>query len=228
MFSLHLRTQILEINILFYHSKHFIIPNILSLPNSPNNITLLHSPQLNHSAPDSLPHISTLLCSSRSHQTPNPFLKQILPRLHLHIQAIMGSAMSRCTNANKSTTGHTHHSFAEISQMILERQPNWLVTPSRWRSSGSSGPQSARYRTPTPYPKDDRKRLEEVIHIPEKAAVIEARSTPIVRPIEVTTKPPRQQKSMNSDIPHIQLPPSAISISWEINHPRVNRFERVA
>ncbi|KAK4217482.1 hypothetical protein QBC37DRAFT_46407 [Rhypophila decipiens] len=140
----------------------------------------------------------------------------------------MGSAMSRCTNANKNATGHTHHSFTEISQMFLERQPNWLVTPSRWRPSSSSAHHSARYRTPTPYPKDDRKRLEEVIHIPEKPTVIEAHSTPVVTHIEVTTKPPRQQKSMDSDIPHIQLPPSALSISWDTNNPRVNRFERVA
>lgn len=163
--------------------------------------------------------------------SPNPkqppfFHQNILPRQH-H-KYTMGSAMSRCTNANRNTAGHTHHSFSEISQMILERQPNWLVTPSRWRSSGSSAPHSARYRTPTPYPKDDRRRLEEVIHIPEKAAVIEAQSTPVIQHIEVTTKPPRQHMSMHSDIPHIQLPPSAISISWEIDHPRVNRFERVA
>lgn len=141
----------------------------------------------------------------------------------------MGSAMSRCTDRNTNGNGHTHHGFTEISQMILERQPNWLVTPSRWRS-GNPAHHSARYRTPTPYPKDDRRRLEEVIHIPEKTAVIEAHSTPEVKHIEVsqvTTRPPRQQRSMHSNLPHIQLPPAAVSITWETSHTRVNRFERV-
>ncbi|KAK3312792.1 hypothetical protein B0H66DRAFT_380774 [Apodospora peruviana] len=140
----------------------------------------------------------------------------------------MGAAMSRCTNrgsTSRNSTSATHHGFAEISQRILDRQPNWLVPPSKWISDTSSHHHhTQRYRTPTPYPKDDRKKLEEVIHIPEKAAILESDCcySPVVKHLEGA---PLQKSST-----HIQLPPqaaAAVTITWE-SHPRVNRFERVS
>ncbi|GAB1317845.1 hypothetical protein MFIFM68171_08055 [Madurella fahalii] len=131
----------------------------------------------------------------------------------------MGSAISRCTTRNSGATS----GLAEIGQKILDRQPNWLITPTRWRSQ-TCAHQPVRYRTPTPYPKDDRKRLEESahVHMPEKAVIIE---TPVVSHLELA-EPPHKQAPMRPHIPHVQLPQPALTITWEL-HPRLNRFERV-
>ncbi|KAK3385527.1 hypothetical protein B0H63DRAFT_522857 [Podospora didyma] len=133
----------------------------------------------------------------------------------------MGSAMSRCTNRNaRPATG-----LAEIGQKMLDRQPNWLIPPSRWRTSNPDH-QPVRYRTPTPYPKEDRRCLDDDLrNIAEKAAIIEG--APSTQHIEVA-QPPRKQPSMQSHSPHIQFPqPTAITITWE-RHPRQNRFERIS
>ncbi|KAK4183542.1 hypothetical protein QBC35DRAFT_393649 [Podospora australis] len=131
----------------------------------------------------------------------------------------MGSAVSRCNSKNSSTTS----SFSEIGQKVLDKQPNWLVTPSRWRSSHHCSHQPVRYRTPTPYPKDDRKRCDD-LHLPEKTLIIEA---PVATHIEVASPAPHKH-------PHqgLQSPPKqqiqAVTITWEQHHPRLNRFERIS
>lgn len=136
----------------------------------------------------------------------------------------MGSALSRCTSRNSpgaATTG-----FSEMGQKILDRQPNWLIPPSKWRSQACSH-RPVRYRTPTPYPKDDRKPLEDdvtrscAVHIPEKALIIE---TPVVIHHEVhcsekplaLAQPPK---------PRLEKPQAPLAITWEVS-PRLNRFER--
>jgi len=134
----------------------------------------------------------------------------------------MGAAISRCTTRNARNSGPN---LSEIGQRILDSQPNWLITPSRWRSRSSSR-HPVRYRTPTPYPKDDRRPLPQLqeVHLSEKATVIETHSSS-ARHIEVV-EPPKRQQPMQSNIPHIQLPPAAVTITWE-RHPRRNRFERI-
>ncbi|KAK5662671.1 hypothetical protein OQA88_8587 [Cercophora sp. LCS_1] len=137
----------------------------------------------------------------------------------------MGSAISRCTTRNDgaSTSG-----FGDIGQKILDSQPNWLITPSRWRSRHCDH-QPVRYRTPTPYPKDDRRPLPQPqqvhINLSEKPLIIETQTVASTRHIEVI-EPPKRQRPMQSNLPHIQLPPAAISITWE-HHSRRNRFERI-
>jgi len=149
----------------------------------------------------------------------------------------MGSAMSRCTNNRNS--GCVHPGFNDLGQRILEKQPNWLVAPSRWRSrSNSNTHQPVRYRTPTPYPKDDRKPLveEESTMIQEKATIAEK---PVIKHVELlhhprhgygqvvqhprSTKPttkPSQASPEKKGMAH-----QVTTITWEV-HPRLNRFER--
>ncbi|KAK3689409.1 hypothetical protein B0T22DRAFT_480622 [Podospora appendiculata] len=111
----------------------------------------------------------------------------------------MGSAMSRC--APRST--HVAP-FSDIHRsQFLDRQPNWLVTPSRWRSQSSTN-HSARYRTPTPYPKGDRQPLRDEINVSEKASAV-----------------------ADAQKPGIQRQPAVVEISWE-HHSRLNRFERIS
>jgi hypothetical protein len=135
----------------------------------------------------------------------------------------MGSAFSRCTSRNSGGAGSA---FSEIGQRILDRQPNWLTPPTRWRSQ-TCPHQPVRYRTPTPYPKEDRKRIEEPteaasIHVPEKALIIE---TPVVSHFEVANRY-RKHTPMQLHKPQLQKPQAAVTITWEVS-PRLNRFERV-
>ncbi|KAK0725261.1 hypothetical protein B0H67DRAFT_641707 [Lasiosphaeris hirsuta] len=145
----------------------------------------------------------------------------------------MGSAMSRChsTRPAGATSGLT-----ELGQKILDNQPNWLITPSRWRT-GSSSHHPVRYRAPTPYPKDDRQRLPTDVEDPtttnavlsEKATIVETAVT--AKHVEVA-EPPRKQQPMRSHAPsgpHIQFPQpaAAVTITWE-RHSRLNRFERIS
>lgn len=91
-------------------------------------------------------------------------------------------------------------------------------------------PNPVRYRTPTPYPKEDRKRLEDTpndtasVHVgeTEKVVVIEA---PAVQHIEVR-KPFRKNSQFPIPKPSVHEPRGPITISWE-SSPRLNRFERV-
>ncbi|KAK0609990.1 hypothetical protein B0T17DRAFT_124388 [Bombardia bombarda] len=137
----------------------------------------------------------------------------------------MGSAMSRCTTKNT----HATPGFSEASQRFLEKQPNWLVPPSRWRSRSSTH-HSPRYRTPTPYPKDDRQKVTEddIINISEKAAIIDTTH------IEVAEAPLRrgcrQQQHKYKPLQSQPLPqshPAAVTITWD-RHPRQNRFDRIS
>jgi len=138
----------------------------------------------------------------------------------------MGAAISRCTSRNSGVTT----SLSDIGQKILDSQPNWLSTPSRWRARSCSH-RPVRYRTPTPYPKDDRQRLPEPqqAHVSpaEKPVIIETHTTPDTRHIEVVEPPKRFRLLHQSAIPDIQLPPAALSITFE-HHPRRNRFERIS
>ncbi|KAK1753220.1 hypothetical protein QBC47DRAFT_54104 [Echria macrotheca] len=139
----------------------------------------------------------------------------------------MGSAFSRCSTSLKGNSNMLPCGpELEIGQRILENQPNWLTTPSRWRSKTPSH-QPVRYRTPTPYPKDDRRPLPdvEVVHLSEKKDIVETHTPASARHIEVV-EPPRRHKPMSSNIPRLQLPPAVLTITWE-QHPRRNRFERV-
>jgi hypothetical protein len=122
-----------------------------------------------------------------------------------------------------------------MGQKVLDRQPNWLVPPTRWRAQACDH-QPVRYRTPTPYPKEDRKRMKEpshatrpatrsaTIHIPEKTLLIE---TPVVSHVEVA-QPYRKQAGMQPLMTTIptQNPQAALKITWDMS-PRRNRFERV-
>ncbi|KAK4166930.1 hypothetical protein QBC43DRAFT_312652 [Cladorrhinum sp. PSN259] len=123
----------------------------------------------------------------------------------------MGSAVSRCNGRHSGTTT----GLSEIGQKILDRQPNWLVTPSKWRSHHSEH-HPVRYRTPTPYPKDHRKRLldDSIENGNEKILIIE---TPTVHHVDVAAAPHSQ---------HIKFPSSTITITWESHPRRLNRFER--
>ncbi|KAK4099176.1 hypothetical protein N658DRAFT_430505 [Parathielavia hyrcaniae] len=139
----------------------------------------------------------------------------------------MGSAFSRCTSSNSGGPGT---GFSEIGQKILDRQPNWLVPPTRWQSQTCIH-QPVRYRTPTPYPKDVRKRIQEpadtvTIHVPEKALTIDMEEAPVVSHFEVAnpyrnTHPPKQPFKSQ-----VQKPQAALTVTWGLA-PRLNRFERV-
>lgn len=138
----------------------------------------------------------------------------------------MGAALSRCTSKNSSSSSS---GLSDVSQRVFEKQPNWLNAPSRWRMHCNPNP--VRYRTPTPYPKEDRKRLEDTTDETatvqavetEKVAVIEA---PVVHHIEVR-KPYRRHPQFQAPRPSVHEPRGPISITWE-SSPRLNRFERVA
>ncbi|KAK4641706.1 hypothetical protein QC761_512690 [Podospora bellae-mahoneyi] len=136
----------------------------------------------------------------------------------------MGSAISRC-NSNSRSNSHGHGTgpgISEMGQKIFERQPNWLTPPSKWRSHHCSH-QPVRYRTPTPYPKDDRKRCDYTL-LHEKNMIIE---TPVADHIEVK-KPSQKHPAMMHSRHGQQLPPnSTLTITWE-SHPRLNRFERAS
>ncbi|KAK4223195.1 hypothetical protein QBC38DRAFT_512502 [Podospora fimiseda] len=125
----------------------------------------------------------------------------------------MGSAISRCNTRHSGATS----SLSEIGQKILDRQPNWLVTPSKWRSHHCDH-QPVRYRTPTPYPKNDRKRLlDDTTATTEKMLIIE---TPTVHHIQVAGVAPKMNQ------PQVKFPASTITITWECHPRRLNRFER--
>ncbi|KAK3997895.1 hypothetical protein QBC44DRAFT_46560 [Cladorrhinum sp. PSN332] len=130
----------------------------------------------------------------------------------------MGSAISRCNTRNSGTTP----GLSEIGQKILDRQPNWLVTPSKWRSHHCDH-QPVRYRTPTPYPKDDRKRFDDTN---EKVLIIE---TPTVNHVEAADAPRKRLPAttvQSHNNQHIKFPTSTITITWECHPRRLNRFER--
>jgi hypothetical protein len=115
-----------------------------------------------------------------------------------------------------------------MGQKILDRQPNWLIPPARWRTQPSNQ-HPVRYRTPTPYPKDDRKPMPEpaqvtTIKAPEKAFVL---GTAAASHVEVIN-PQRKRTLMHPRKPLVQAPPQpALKITWEVS-PRLNRFERAA
>ncbi|KAJ4291365.1 hypothetical protein N0V88_006374 [Collariella sp. IMI 366227] len=111
-------------------------------------------------------------------------------------------------------------------QNILDKQPNWLVPPSRWRPHRCSHP-PVRYRTPTPYPKEDRKRVEEHIQttyvpVSEKAIVIEI---PVASHVEVAGHP-RRRKPAQQRKALVENQQPGRTVTWEPS-PRLNRFERV-
>jgi hypothetical protein len=148
----------------------------------------------------------------------------------------MGAAISRCTNRDTGVSAN----LADIGQRILDNQPNWLTTPSKWRPR-TCNHRPIRYRTPTPYPKDDRRPL------PDQVATEPAQTAPITtsasseKPIILETsyhapsrhitviEPPKHLRHplSNSNISEIQLPPAALSITYD-HHPRRNRFERIS
>ncbi|KAK4247510.1 hypothetical protein C7999DRAFT_41168 [Corynascus novoguineensis] len=138
----------------------------------------------------------------------------------------MGSALSRCTSRS-SGSSPSGFSVPDIGQKILDRQPNWLVPPARWRTQPANQ-HPVRYRTPTPYPKDDRKPTEDSIGsanspIREKTSILEA---PAASHVEVLNK--RHSRGLAQPCkPLIQKPPSTLRITFEVS-PRLNRFERVA
>lgn len=120
-----------------------------------------------------------------------------------------------------ATTG-----LPEVEQRMLDKQPNWLVPPTRWRLR-HWGHQPTRYRTPTPYPKDDRKRLDDEDPIPtnisEKMAFVENSMASHVKMVQ----PRRKHKHLQPhNPPSIQHPHGTFAIAWE-RSPRLNRFERV-
>ncbi len=144
----------------------------------------------------------------------------------------MGSALSRCaTTSRNSGAAKSGFARAEMGQKILDRQPNWLIPPAKWRPQTCTH-QPVRYRTPTPYPKEDRKRLDEhgqlagTLHVPEKAIVLE---TPVTSHHEVAANAHRKQHKpvTRPPKPLLQKPPAAMTITWEVS-PRLNRFERGA
>ncbi len=144
----------------------------------------------------------------------------------------MGSALSRCASTSRNSgAAASGVARADMGQRILDRQPNWLIPPARWRPQTCTH-QPVRYRTPTPYPKEDRKRLDEdaqpggTVHVPEKAVVVE---TPVASHHEVVANPPRKQHkpATRPPKPLLQKPPAVMTITWEVS-PRLNRFERGA
>jgi hypothetical protein len=143
----------------------------------------------------------------------------------------MGSALSRCTSRS---SGGASSGISEMGQKIFDKQPNWIIPPARWRTQPCNQ-HPVRYRTPTPYPKDDRKRVEEptsaaIVVVPEKPFVLE---TPAVSHVEVVTPHRKhaitQPRSAHGHPrrPHAQNPQTPVTITWEMA-PRLNRFERVA
>ncbi|KAH6623324.1 hypothetical protein F5144DRAFT_496836 [Chaetomium tenue] len=135
----------------------------------------------------------------------------------------MGSALSRCTSRS---SGAAPSGLSEMGQKILDRQPNWIIPPARWRTQTCSE-HPVRYRTPTPYPKEDRKRMEEpasnaTVVVPEKAFVLESST---VSHVEVVSTP-HKHGIVQQRRPHAQAP-QTLKITWEMS-PRLNRFERVA
>ena len=136
----------------------------------------------------------------------------------------MGSALSRCTSRG---AGAAPSGLSEMGQKILDRQPNWIIPPARWRTQ-TCNQHPVRYRTPTPYPKEDRKRMEEpasaaTVVVPEKAFVLESAA---VSHVEVVSTP-RKHSMIQQRRPHAQAPQGPLTITWEMS-PRLNRFERVA
>lgn len=147
----------------------------------------------------------------------------------------MGTAISRCTTT-RNNAGMTTN-LTDIGQKILDNQPNWLSTPSKWRPRNCTH-RPVRYRTPTPYPKDDRQRMPEPqasqvqteTTATEKPVVIETYATaPSTKHIQVVEPPKRSHHPLSnvSTLPDIQLPPAALSITFD-RHPRRNRFERIS
>ncbi|KAK4132691.1 hypothetical protein BT67DRAFT_75739 [Trichocladium antarcticum] len=134
----------------------------------------------------------------------------------------MGSALSRCSSRNST---NPPPGLGERGQKMFDRQPNWLVPPSRWRRHGTHQP--VRYRTPTPYPKDGRKQLgdDQLVgsHIPEKIPVIE---TPVVSHLGVAEQPRKRRPNRHPAQSSVQRPQAPLKITWE-QSPRLNRFERV-
>ncbi|EGS22343.1 uncharacterized protein CTHT_0018670 [Thermochaetoides thermophila DSM 1495] len=136
----------------------------------------------------------------------------------------MGSAISRCASRGSSRLASDYD-----DEKILGRQPNWLVPPALWRSrSKTSSGQPVRYRTPTPYPKGDRKPLPHEpqhvrIHIQEKTASTIV--TPVVNHLEVASAGKHSRKPQQTSRSIRQ--PSNITITWESPVTgRLNRFER--
>ncbi|KAK4445607.1 hypothetical protein QBC34DRAFT_306591 [Podospora aff. communis PSN243] len=144
----------------------------------------------------------------------------------------MGAAISRCTNRN--TAPGVTASLSDIGQKILDNQPNWLSTPARWRPK-TCNHNPIRYRTPTPYPKDDRQRMPDPPQTAASHAQPEVSEKPIVietytstRHIEVIEPPKRNRHPLSiPSPPEMQLPPAALTITFE-RHPRRNRFERIS
>ncbi|KAK4203471.1 hypothetical protein QBC40DRAFT_24292 [Triangularia verruculosa] len=130
----------------------------------------------------------------------------------------MGSSISRCNSKNSGSA----LGISEAGQKMFDRQPNWLTPPSKWRSHHCSH-QPVRYRTPTPYPKDDRKRCDDAV-LHEKNMIIEA---PVVDHIEIR-KPSQKRPPMAHSRHHgQQFTNNTLTITWEC-HPRLNRFERAS
>ncbi|AEO68256.1 d7d68b24-58d7-417d-b453-a070ceaddc99 [Thermothielavioides terrestris] len=135
----------------------------------------------------------------------------------------MGSALSACTSRNN--TGAS--GFPEITQRVFDRQPNWIVPPTRCHQRDNHHP--ARYRTPTPYPKQDRKRLQDgpdkslTTHYNTGKAMVMER--PAVRRIQDAARLPRKPTLRSPPTPHSPHPQSPITITWDVA-PRRNRFER--
>ncbi|KAK4148899.1 hypothetical protein C8A00DRAFT_19351 [Chaetomidium leptoderma] len=134
----------------------------------------------------------------------------------------MGSALSRCTPRSSRGGG-----LSETGQRMLDRQPNWLIQPSRWRPQ-TCDHQPVRYRTPTPYPKEGRKRIDEHLHTgkthaPEKTLIIVA--PVVVSHVEVVT-PLRKHTALPPHQPHLRNQQAPLTITWEVS-PRLHRFERV-
>ncbi|KAK3306060.1 uncharacterized protein B0T15DRAFT_217488 [Chaetomium strumarium] len=137
----------------------------------------------------------------------------------------MGSVLSRCASRGSLDTSR----LSERGERFLDKQPNWLVPPT-WCRSERCPHQPVRYRTPTPYPKDDRKRTEEhgntdTTVILGKTSVVD---TPLVRHVDIAAaRSPRRHTPTHPQKPRIHKPQSTPRISWE-PPPRLNRFERVA
>ncbi|KAK3935317.1 hypothetical protein QBC46DRAFT_272052 [Diplogelasinospora grovesii] len=140
----------------------------------------------------------------------------------------MGAAISRCTCRAKQATPAV---LTDINQQILERQPNWLVTPSRWRQSRSSA-RSVRYRTPTPYPKTGRRPLE----APAAAVVhdlTKENEEMVEMCLDIADLEPLSRQSATVSTPPVSIPPPAVTaihpshVTWE-GPSRRNRFERDA
>jgi hypothetical protein len=150
--------------------------------------------------------------------------------LSSRLRVRMGAAISRCTCRAKQATPAV---LTDTNQQILERQPNWLVTPSRWGQRRSSA-QSVRYRTPTPYPKSDRRPLE----APAAAVVHDLTKDPtkeneemVEMWLDIADLEPLSRQSAIVSTPPVSIPPPAVTaihpshVTWE-GPSRRNRFER--